>query len=406
MMPRRSRSRQLWAPIALAALMLVGSAARAQDADRVERVREAMLRFVEDGKIAGAVTLVGGVEGTPEIQAVGRADIVHGLPMSADTIFRVASMTKPITALAIMMLVDEGKLKVDDRVDKYLPEFVGQKLVAGKDGDRAILKDPSRPITVRDLLTHTSGLPDSMPPGLPAIESLHNPTLAEAVKSFAKRPLTFEPGSKWSYSNAGMAALGRIVEVVSDRPYDEFLRERLFAPLGMVDTTFYPTREQMRRVAVTYNGKDGKLVADASSGVAPTRDKRYPSPAGGLYSTAPDLAKLYRMLLHRGTIGGRRYISEAGLAEMTRLQTGEIKTGFTEGMGYGLGFGVVRTPTGVTEALSPGTFGHGGAWGTQAWIDPKRGEFAVLLIQRAGLGNSDASEVRREFQRAAFAGGK
>jgi CubicO group peptidase (beta-lactamase class C family) len=404
MMARRPH--QIWAPIALAALTLAGSAARAQDTDRIERVRAAMQRFVGEGQTAGAVTLIGGAEGAPEIQAVGRADVEKDLPMSTGTIFRVASMTKPITALAIMMLVDEGKLKVDDRVDKYLPEFAGQKLVAGKDGVNAILKDPSRPITVRDLLTHTSGLPDSMPPGLPAIDPKRNMTLAEAVKFFAKRPLTFEPGSKWSYSNAGMAALGRIVEVVSDRSYDEFLRERLFAPLGMVDTTFYPTPEQMPRVAVTYDRKDGKLVADDSSRVAPTRDKRYPSPAGGLYSTAPDLAKLYRMLLHRGAVGGRRYLSEAGLAEMTRLQTGEIKTGFTDGMGYGLGFGVVRTPSGVTEALSPGTFGHGGAWGTQAWIDPKRGEFVVLLIQRNGLGNSDASEIRREFQRAAFSGGK
>jgi CubicO group peptidase (beta-lactamase class C family) len=251
-------------------------------------------------------------------------------------------------------------------------------------------------------MTHTSGLPDASPPGFPALDLTSNPTLADAVKVFAKRPLSFEPGTQWAYSNAGMAALGRLIEVVSGHPYPAFLKERLFDPLGMPDTTFYPTPEQMRRTAVTYDRKGDKLTPVASSRIAPLPGIRYPNPAGGLYSTAPDLARLYRMVLRKGMLDGRRYLSESSLAEMTRLQTGEIKTGFTDSMGYGLGFGYVRTPTGVTEALSPGSFGHGGAWGTQAWIDARKGRFAVLLIQRVGLPNSDASPMRREFQKAAF----
>lgn len=291
-----------------------------------------------------------------------------------------------------MLVEEEGRL--DDPVEKHLPEFTGLQLIAEKKGDVLTLKAPARLITIRDLLTHGSGLPDAAPPGSPVLDPKSNPTLADAVKIFAKRPLSFEPGSKWAYSNAGMAALGRMIEVASGTSYDAFLKERLFDPLGMIDTTFFPNTDQMQKMAVTYDRKEGTLVPVEISRLAPKPGERYPNPAGGLYSTAPDLAKLYRMVLRKGTDGGRRYLSEASLAEMTRLQTGEIKTGFTENMGYGLGFGYVRKPTGVTEALSPGSFGHGGAWGTQAWIDPHKGRYVVLLIQRVGLPNSDASDVR------------
>ena len=381
---------------------LVATSVRGDDSSLSARVRERMQGFVDRNEIAGAVTLVGDSETNLSLEAVGLRDIEGKLPMQADTIFRVASMTKPITSMGIMILVDEGKLTVDEHVETILPEFKGIRIVAGRNGDTLTLKTPSRAITIRDLLTHTAGLPDSSPPGFPALDLKKNPTLADAVKVFAKRPLSFEPGSKWAYSNAGMTALGRIIEVVSGRPYEVFLKERLFGPLGMPDTTFYPNPEQMRRTAVTYDRKDGKLSPVASSRIAPLPGIRYPNPAGGLYSTAPDLAKLYRMVLHKGIIGGHRYLSEERLAEMTRLQTGDIKTGFTDGMGYGLGFGFVRTPTGVTESLSPGSVGHGGAWGTQAWIDLKKGRFAVMLIQRVSLPNSDASVMRREFQKTAF----
>ncbi len=380
----------------------ISSACLAQDTALSTRIRERMQGFVDRGEIAGSVTLVGDGDKVLSLECVGSRDREAKGLMTPETIFRIASMTKPITGLGIMMLVDEGKLSVDDLVEVHLPEFKGLQLVAERSGDVLTLKPPARPITLRDLLTHTSGLPDASPPGSPTLDLKNNPTLADAVKVFAKRPISFEPGSRWAYSNAGMATLGRIIEVVSDRPYDVFLKERLFDPLGMPDTTFFPSPEQIRRTAVTYDRKDGKLVPVASSKIAPVPGVRYPNPAGGLYSTAPDLAKLYRMVIAGGTVDGRRYVSEASFAAMTRLQTGAIKTGFTDGMGYGLAFGFVRTPTGVTEALSPGSIGHGGAWGTQAWIDRKKGRFAVLLIQRSGLPNGDASEMRREFQGAAF----
>jgi CubicO group peptidase (beta-lactamase class C family) len=158
----------------------------------------------------------------------------------------------------------------------------------------------------------------------------------------------------------------------------------------------------MKRAAVVYRLEDGKLSPVEGFRAAPVQGERPPSPAGGLFSTVSDLSKLYQMMLHRGTLGGRRLLSESAVDQMTRLQTGEIQCGFVDGMGFGLGWGYVKQPQGVTEALSPGTFGHGGAYGTQAWIDPRKGRFAILMIQRSGLANSDNSPMRREFQKVAF----
>jgi CubicO group peptidase (beta-lactamase class C family) len=217
--------------------------------------------------------------------------------------------------------------------------------------------------------------------------------------------LQFPPGSKWSYSNSGINTLGRVVEVVSGQPFAAFLQARLLDPLGMKDTTFWPTPAQLRRLAKSYKiGPDGKLeevpvyFADSA---ALTDRSRTPKPAGGLFSTAGDVARFYQMMLNGGTWRGKRLLSEQAVAEMTRTQTGEIKTGFVDGMSWGLGFQVVKHPQGVTDTLSPGTFGHGGAYGTQSWGDPVRGRVYVLMIQAAGLPNGDASDMRRAFQQAA-----
>jgi CubicO group peptidase (beta-lactamase class C family) len=172
----------------------------------------------------------------------------------------------------------------------------------------------------------------------------------------------------------------------------------------MIDTTFYPTPEQLKRAAVIYDRKDETLQLPASTLIGPSTGAKYPIPAGGLYATAPDLARLYRMMLNKGAAEGRRYLSESSVEAMTQVQTGDLKTGFTEGMAFGFGWGVVRQPQDVTERLSAGSYGHGGAFGTQAWIDPHKGRFVVLMIQRAGLKNSDASEMRRALQRVALAG--
>jgi CubicO group peptidase (beta-lactamase class C family) len=371
--------------------------------EKLDAIPARMQKFVDAGDLAGAVCVVGRREGIVHESAVGFRDMATKDPAKNDTLFRIASMTKPITAIGIMILFDEGKLNPEDNVAKYLPEFTNQMLVAERGKETLSLKKPSRPIQLRDLLTHTSGLA-AYPTGVSDVYAKRNRTLSETTLSVALQPLEFEPGTTWSYSNSGIDTLGRVIEVVSGESYEKFLKSRVFDPLEMNDTTFYPTKEQIARLAVTYGkDKDGKLVpASNLLGDLPPNPK-HPIPAGGLISRGEDLAKLYRMMLNKGELNGKRILSEKAVAEMTRVQTGEIKTGFVEGMGYGYGWAVVREPKGVTGMLSAGTFGHGGAFGTQGWIDPNNDVFVVLLIQRTGLANGDASPMRLALQELAIA---
>ncbi|MBX7103712.1 MAG: beta-lactamase family protein [Gemmataceae bacterium] len=317
--------------------------------------------------------------------------------------FRIASMTKPITAAGIMILVDDGKIAVDDPLEKHLPEFRGLMLVTSKTKDKITLGKPTRPPTIRDLLTHTSGITSAWPAGLAEVWSKRDKTLAEVVMAVSQRPLDFEPGSQWRYCNPGMDTLGRVIEVVSGQSYEAFLASRIFGPLKMTDTVFYPTPIQQARSAKTYDRKEGRLVEVPFPLFGPTDGAKYPAPAGGLYSTAGDLSRFYRMMLHRGTLDGVRILSEGAVAAMTSIHTGDLKPGFVDGMGFGFGWGVVREPKGVTASLSPGSYGHGGAFGTQAWLDPVRDSFTILLIQRVNMGNVDNSELRRRLQEYARA---
>jgi len=357
-------------------------------------------QFVDNHTIAGAVTLVAHRGKIVSLEAVGYADLATRAPMRTDTLFWIASMTKPITATAVMMLQDDGKLSVADPVEKYLPEFKNQWMIAEKGKDSLTLKRPPRPITLRDLLTHTSGLGNLDAPRPDC-------SLAELAMAYSQKPLEFAPGSQWRYSNSGINTLGRIIEVVSGKPYAEFLESRLFRPLGMKDTTFWPTERQARRIAKSYQpAPDGRGLQETSAPFLKgplTSRARTPFPAGGLFSTATDLAKFYQMVLDGGIVGSRRYLSETAVQQMTTPQSGDLKTGFVDGMSFGFGWGVVKAPQGVTAMLSPGSFGHGGAYGTQGWIDPKRQLILVLLIQRAKLPNSDASDMRRVFQEHAVA---
>lgn len=386
----------------LALLVAVPAAAAPPkfNAQKLERIATRMDEFVGEQELVGAVTVVGTADGVVSLQAVGNQGLGSAKPMSADALFRIASMTKPITAVGIMILVDEGRLSVEDPVEKYLPEFKGQMLTSEKSADSVVLRRPSRPILLRDLLTHTSGLP-AFPEGLADIYQTRRLSLAEATFAMSQRPLDFEPGSKWAYCNPGIDALGRVIEVVSGQSYEEFLKQRIFTPLGMRDTTFYPSPQQLERLAELCVRKDGKLESAGFALLGPTAAARHPIPAGGLYSTGDDLARLYRTMLNRGQYAGGRILSEKSVAEMTRVQTGDLACGFTPGMGFGFGWAVVREPQGPTEKLFAGTFGHGGAFGTQGWIDPQRGAFYVLLIQRTGLANGDASLMRQELQRLA-----
>jgi CubicO group peptidase (beta-lactamase class C family) len=355
----------------------------------VTSINDQLHRFVADKQIAGAVTLVATADKTLHLGATGDASLDPAEEMHTDAIFWIASMSKPVLAVLLLMLQDEGLLSVDDPVEKYLPEFKALKTKDGK---------PAR-VTIRHLLTHTSGMGE-----ITAAQARSCKTLADVIPLYVAKPVAFTPGSKWVYCQSGINTGGRIAEVVTGEPLDKLLKKRLFDPLGMKDTTFYLTKEQLPRLAKSYK-RTGKNLEVTEIGFllgksATSRD-RFPAPNGGLFSTAADYGRFCQMVLRGGEYGGKRYLKAETVKLMTTVQTGDLKTGFTPGNGWGLGWCVVREPQGITAALSPGSFGHGGAYGTQAWIDPTAGRVYLLLVQRANFPNSDASEVRRGFQEAA-----
>lgn len=330
---------------------------------------EALKPFVDKKAVAGAVMVVADKDKILAVDAVGFADIESSKMMGPETMFWIASQSKPITAAALMLLVDEGKVKLDDPIEKYLPEF--KDLVvkpAEKDGKPA---PPKRQVTVRDCLTHLSGMAFKSKEEDPTLDLL---SLKDAVLSYAKAPLEHEPGSKFLYSNCGINTAGRIIEVVSGMPFEEFVEKRLFGPCEMTETTFWPTKDQEARIATLYTPSK-----DKEKGLEPIKigylkypfsdKKRHIMPAGGYFSTANDVAKFCQMFLGNGTYKGKRVLSEASVKEMTRRQTPE-----TMPQKWGLGWTVDKD-----------YYGHGGALSTNMGIDSKRGIATVFLVQHTGL---------------------
>ena len=338
--------------------------------------------FVQREELAGAVALVADKGKVLSVEAVGFADIAAKKPMREDAVFWIASQSKGITAAAVMMLVDEGKLALEDPVEKYLPEFKDQPVAAGKGAPVA----RNRSITIRDLLSHVSGLPFKSAEEKPTLDGL---PLAAAVKTYAKAPLVTQPGAKYQYSNAGINTAARVLEVVSGMAYEEFMDKRLFGPLGMKDTTFWPDAAQVARLAKTYqpDAAKKKLVPGGLTqlqGDLSDRKRRFPMPAGGLFSTAQDVARFCRMLLNGGELDGRRYLSAAALKELTSRQTpAELKES------YGLGL-----------TVGPDSFGHGGAQATGMEIRTKDGLVLVWMVQHQGFPGK-GGQAQGEFKKAA-----
>jgi CubicO group peptidase (beta-lactamase class C family) len=370
MVPAVLRHICLWAVLLAAPFSLPAVLAQESPPASSKAISGALQPLVDSHSLAGAVTLVADKERVLSLGAVGSADVAAGKPMTTDALFWIASQSKPITATALMMLVDEGKLALDDPVEKHLPEFHHQWLAVEQDHDHLLLKQPRRPITVRDILSHTSGLPFASAAEQPTLDLL---PLRVAALSYAMTPLLFEPGSKYQYSNAGINTAGRIIEIKSGMPYEEFLETRLLRPLGMRDTTFWPGDAQLSRLAKSYKpNRDGNGLEETTITQLkyPLSDrKRQPMPAGGLFSTAHDLARFCQMISNGGVFEGKRYLSQAAVAELTRKQTPkQIKDG------YGLGW-----------ATGGGSFGHGGAYSTNMTIDRDRGLIYVFLVQHAGF---------------------
>jgi CubicO group peptidase (beta-lactamase class C family) len=360
-------------------------------------VGSAVQARVDAGEIAGAVTMVVTKDKVLHLETTGWADIEAKKPMQPDTLFWIASMTKPVTAVSILMLQDEGKLNVTDEIAQYIPAFADLKTPSGK---------PAH-LTIAQVLTHTSGLGEA---DQACQHRAH--TLADLIPCFLAAPMQYEPGAKWEYTQSGINTAARIVEIVSGMRFEDFVQQRIFDPLGMDHSTFYFATKKNAHLVVAYMKDKTKGTLTPSP---PHSDfgvvGHPPFGNGGMYSTCPDYARFCQMLLGGGVWNGKRLLSPEAMTLLTTIQTGDLPTGFFQkpkyggyGTNYGWGIGtcILRTPhPGAAAMLSPGTFGHGGAWGTQAWIDPVRGVAYVLMVQRSDFDMSDATEVRRAFQQAA-----
>lgn len=384
--PKGFPMNQRFLPLALLLLASCSSSVYA-DAPAEEAINAAVQPFVEKQELAGAVMLVASPAKVLSHSAVGFADIAGKQSMRADSMFWIASQSKPITATALMMLVDEGKVSVDDPVEKYLPEFRGQMVVAERDDQHVLLRKPVHPITVKNVLSHTSGLPFRSALEVPTLDRL---PLADRVRSYAMTPLEFEPDSQYAYSNAGINTAARIIEVVSGKSFEDFLDERLFKPLGMKDTTFWPSEAQAARIAKSYRpGAENKGLLETTISQVQyplsVRTDRYPMPAGGLFSSAADMARFYRMLANTGQLDERRYVSEAAVKELTRKQTPD---GVSSTYGFGFSTGGDR-------------FGHGGAYSTNSYFDKKHGLILIWLVQHAGF-PGEGGKSQEAFRQAAL----
>jgi CubicO group peptidase (beta-lactamase class C family) len=340
--------------------------------------------FVDDHTLAGAVTLVASKDKVLSLEAVGYADVAANKPMRPDALFWIASQSKPITCAALMMLVDEGKVNLDDPVENYLPEFKGQWLKAEQSTEQVVLRKPKHPITVKNIMTHTSGLPFKSAVEEPTLDLY---PLALRVRSYSMLALEFEPDTKYQYSNAGINTAGRIIEVVSGLAYEEFLDQRLFKPLGMNDTTFWPSDTQVARLAKAYKPTADKKALEETPitqlKYPLTSRDRQPMPAGGLFSTATDISLFYRMILNGGSYAGRRYLSEAAVRQMTSKQTADSLND------YGFGF-----------STGGGKIGHSGAYHTNSAIDVQRQLITIFLVQHAAW-DPEGKKILPAFLKAA-----
>ena len=349
-------------------------------------------------RFAGAVVLVSSAEKDLDVEAVGWADIASKKPMRKDSLFWIASMSKPITATALMMLVDEGKVGLDDPVEHTFPNFAAQMLIAEKSGDLVVLKKPGHAIKVREILSHTSGLVGRSP-----LEGkLDSLPLHEGSITYGLSPLHFEPGTKYEYCNPGINTSAGSSKSRASTPYEDFLQKRIFDPLGMKDTTFRPTAEQAGRIAKSYrpnktNDDLDEIEIDQLTYPLSDRSKRHAYPAGGLFSTAADLSAFCRMILAGGTACGRRLVSESSIREMTSTQTG----GPQDQGGYGLGWSTSKRASGSGGPVIPGHCGHGGAYSTSMNIDPERGLITVSLVQHAGFPKDSGGKIQDAFSKSA-----
>ena len=390
-------------------------AARAEDVgmstERLARVKLAMQRYVDRGEVPGVVTLIARRGRVVHLESIGYRDVESRVPMTPDTIFRLASMTKPIVAAALMTLYEEGEFQLSDPVSKWLPEYKSMQVVQppGTDGKYNLLA-ATNPITIRNVLTHTSGVQSGG--GLLAAQyskvaprTIPNDTLGQFVTRLATVPLNFEPGTKWEYGAAGngLAVSGRLVEVISKKPLDRFIEERIFRPLGMNDTYFYLPEEKLARFAVLYKpGPGNKIEIDEKPdrNSLYVRERTFLSGTGGLVSTVSDYLRFQQMMLNGGELDGVRILGRKTVELIGSNHIGTLPVA-SRGPGHGFGLGVsVVTDVGASGQLgSVGTYGWGGATCTITFVDPAEEIIGIMMTQ---VRPCTALNIRRDFQTLAY----
>ena len=404
---------RVWSVVLLSVATCVITSALAAEFPSDGGMAAKLQPFVDNHVIAGAVVLVANKEKVLDLETLGYSDAPAKKPMAGNNLFFIASMTKCFTATALLMMMDEGKVDINDPVEKYLPEFKGQMVEEA--ANKGHPHPPQHPITVKEVMNHTAGLAKGPWADRFSLEAM--------VKDIAKKPLQWEPGTKMQYS-IGPAVGGRIVEVVSGVPYCQFIQQRLLDPLRLKDTTFWPNAEQATRLALThrYNPdtktleplqhrpdqlKEGKIgnvppIVFSQFGISMINgyERHYANPAGSLFSTATDCGTFCQMILNDGTWQGKRYISEAACKQMTSNQTGDVLVGNGD-LAYGLGFFVQRKA--VEGGSSVGSFGHHGARKTKMWIDPQNGIVMVLMVQCTELTHTQEHDLYAAFHKQATA---
>jgi len=376
--------------------------------ERLQRISQMIARRIAAGEIAGAVTIVARKGKVAFESSQGVMDLDSKQPMTPANMFRIASMTKPVVGVAIMMMVEEGKLHLNDPVSRYIPEFRGMKVGVvqppqpGPGGGRGSAEQAlqfytvpaQREITIKDLLTHVSGL-GSGPMGNSGIEKVarkDGEKLADYIPRLGTTALEFQPGSRWTYSpGAGFETLGRIVEIASGLPLDQFFRTRIFDPLGMKDITFWPSDTQWKRVATVYARTPGGLTKTVQANDTLSRNVYFRG-SGGLFSTAADYVPLGMMLANGGELNGKRLLSRKTVEMMSAAHVPDTLPGRPAGEGYGLSVRVVTNHAARGTMLSDGTYGWTGAQGTHFFVDPKEQLVGVLMVQ------TTIQEMQREFE--------
>lgn len=373
--------------------------------DRLQRLDDFLAKATDAQGYLGAVSLVAVDDQVVQSQAYGYRDLSRSLPMQKDSIFRIYSMTKTVTTVAVLILMEEGKLNLDDPVEKYLPEFSSMQVFAGGTADLPELRPANRKLTLRQLLTHTAGFATGGKGIEEATKLLERADLhgSADLEEFSRRlseiPLAAEPGTVFRYDGTQMEVAARIVEVASGQRFDDFLQQRLFDPLRLADTGFsVPVEKRSRIVDITVMGADGKLKLDDGPSAKHPGEKLnpYPSGAGGLYSTAPDFMRLCRLLLDGGALDGVRVLSRKTVERMMANQLTFLDppvTQFSDAEGFGLGGSVLLDPAGKGRLGPAGQFGWSGAASTYFSIDPQQRMISILLLQH--LPNDAANDLPR-----------